>query len=96
MALPVGQSSENTPGKRGNAPGVYRHKETGKELITAPNDGGSLAEGVAQADALRQVGYEWVAEVPPAEDIRASQKKQADADKAAETKEKDPKDKETK
>lgn len=98
MALPVGQSSEVTPGSKVNPPGVYKHEASGAVLSTSSMDGGSLAEGVTQADALVRLGYVWVGEAPSRAENVAAQQKQAEADKAAEDAEnKDAKDsKETK
>lgn len=45
--LPKGQSAERTDGRPINEPGVYIHKDTKAEFVTAPGE-----EGVIQADAL--------------------------------------------
>ena len=74
--LPKGQSSENTPGRPKNEPGVWRHKAAGVELITAPGNDGTI-----QADALKRVGYERVGDVPSRTEILAMQKAQLEKDK---------------
>lgn len=47
-------------GRPVNLPGLYRHEESGTEIITTsdPND------GRIQADALVQVGYKRVGDIP--------------------------------
>lgn len=45
--LPKGQSKEVTDGRPINEPGIYVHKDTGAEYITAEGEEGSI-----QADAL--------------------------------------------
>lgn len=74
----VGQSPESSS-KATNKPGLYIHKETGTHQITAPG-----SRGVTQADAFVRLGYEWAGPVPTPNEIRDMQKKQLEADKAAE------------
>jgi len=45
--LPKGQSTEKTDGRAINQPGIYIHKDTKEQFITAEGDA-----GVVQADAL--------------------------------------------
>lgn len=81
--IPKGQSGERNNGPK-NLPGVYRHKETGHEVITSASDGGTLQEGATQADALVRVGYVRVGEAKSREELLKMQQDQAAKDKAAE------------
>ncbi len=76
--LPKGQSSEETPGRKQNMPGVYRHEAAGKEVITTadPND------GVIQADALVRLGYRRVGDVPSRKQLHEMRAKQLAKDLA--------------
>jgi hypothetical protein len=78
MALPQGQSGETS--RVVNLPGVYRHPETGAEVITSASDGGTLAEGTTQADALKRVGFERVGDPLSREELLNMQKEQATKD----------------
>lgn len=50
----------NGNGKAMNKPGLYRHPESGAEVIVThhPKLGSAMADGVVQ------VGYKWVSEAP--------------------------------
>lgn len=52
----------NGNGKPMNKPGLYRHPESGAEVIVShhPKLGSAMADGVVQ------VGYKWVSEAPKA------------------------------
>lgn len=50
----------NGDGRPANLPGVYRHPETGKELIARRH----RKFGDAQADGFVQVGYKYVGPAP--------------------------------
>lgn len=73
--LPKGQSSERTEGRKGNLPGVYRHKDSGAEFITSEGN-----EGVIQADALLSPvwkdGWERIGDVPTRVELLERQKAQ--------------------
>lgn len=73
--LPKGQSPEVTEGKQ-NLPGIYRHKETGNEVITAEGN-----EGVIMADAMMSPvwkdQWERIGDVPSRSEILKMQKAQA-------------------
>lgn len=82
-----GQSPELTEGRPINLPGIYRHRETGAEYITAPGE-----DGVIQADALMapvwKDAWERVGEVPSRIELQKMQKKQQLKDAKAEAAEK--------
>lgn len=77
--LPKGQSQESTDGRPVNLPGIYVHKESKKQVITAEGDG-----GIVQADALMSPVYhgQWerVGDVPTRSELLAMQKAQATKD----------------
>lgn len=82
--LPKGKSMERTAdGRPLNAPGVYRHKETGAEFTTSDGE-----EGVIQADALMapvwHSGWERVGDVPTRVEQLELRKAQLLKDTAAE------------
>jgi hypothetical protein len=56
----MAKTETNGEGRPANAPGVYRHKETGKELIARRH----RKFGDSQADGFVQAGYEWVGPEP--------------------------------
>jgi hypothetical protein len=62
--------SPEIAGKSGknNQPGIYRHPETGAEVITAPGNA-----GVPMADALVRLKFVRVADVPSPDEIRKMQ-----------------------
>lgn len=78
--LPKGPSIESDgmfgQAKEANQPGIYRHKETGKELIVVPDP-----TSRAQQDALVRLGFEWVGEAPDRNGILKMQADQLKADK---------------
>lgn len=62
--LPKGKSQEkNQDGRPYNSPGIYRHKDTGQDYITAEGEAGEI-----QADYLMNPlwkdAWEWVGDVP--------------------------------
>jgi hypothetical protein len=76
--LPKGQSLEfSVDGRPVNLPGIYVHKDTGAQFITAEGQ-----DGVTQADALMspvwEHAWEWSAEVPSRLEILAMRKAQAE------------------
>ena len=73
--LPKGQSAEVST-KR-NQPGVYRHPETGAELICYPG-----RRAVAQADAFVRLGYVRVGDQPTLVELRAKEDEQLAKDRA--------------
>lgn len=83
--LPKGPSIESDgmsgQAKPANLPGIYRHKETGKELIIAPDP-----ISRAQQDALVRLGFEWVGETPSRQEILEMQAAQLKKDQADEKK----------
>jgi hypothetical protein len=79
--LPKGISGERSNGPT-NRPGVYRHKDSGHEIITSAADGGTLQEGTTQADALVRVGYVRVGEAKSREELLKMQQDQLAKDKA--------------
>ena len=84
--LPKGKSIErNADGRPINLPGIYIHKETKMEYITAEGD-----EGVVQADALMspvwQGGWERVGDVPSRTELLERQELQLLKDQKAEAK----------
>lgn len=86
--LPKGKSLEKTSdGRPINQPGIYVHKDTGGEYITAPGE-----EGVVQADALMspvwQNAWEWTAPIPTRLELIEMRKAQLLKDKKAEAAEK--------
>jgi hypothetical protein len=86
--LPKGQSLERTSdGRPINLPGIYEHKQAGKQIITAPGE-----EGVVQADALMspvwQGGWQRIGDVPSRVDLLKARKEQLLKDEKAEAKEK--------
>lgn len=86
--LPKGQSLERTSdGRPLNLPGIYEHKEAGKQIITAPGE-----EGVIQADALMspvwQDGWKRVGDVPSRIELLKARKDQLLKDQKAEAKDK--------
>jgi hypothetical protein len=56
----VEKAELNGDGRPANLPGVYRHPETGKELIARRH----RKFGDAQADGFVQVGYKYVGPAP--------------------------------
>lgn len=50
----------NGNGTKGNLPGLYRHKESGAEIVTQHD--GKL--GSAMSDAAYQVGFRYVGPAP--------------------------------
>lgn len=86
--IPKMQSKEmNADGRPINLPGVYRHRDTGKEVITSDGD-----EGVAMADAMMSPvwkdAWERVGDVPSRVEILAMRKAQEVKDATAEALEK--------
>jgi hypothetical protein len=53
-------SETNGNGKTGNLPGLYRHPETGSEIVTQHD--GKL--GSAMSDGAVQVGFKYVGPAP--------------------------------
>lgn len=82
-----GKSPEVTEGRPINQPGIYRHKDTGGEYITAPGE-----EGIVQADALMSPAWkdawERVGDVPSRTELLQKRKDQLLQDKKAEAQEK--------
>ncbi len=68
-----GKSPELTSGRPINPPGIYKHKDTGAEFITAPGE-----EGVLQADALLSPvwkdSWERIGDVPPRSELMKAQR----------------------
>lgn len=56
-------NENNGDGRPFNKPGLYRHPESGAEVIVThdPKLGSAMADGVVQ------VGYKWVSDAPKAE-----------------------------
>ena len=74
--IPKGQAKEvNGDGRAYNLPGIYIHKDTKYEYITAEGEEGSI-----QADALMspiwQGAWEWTADVPSRTELLAIRKAQ--------------------
>lgn len=77
---------KNGDGRPANLPGVYRHPETGKELIARRH----RKFGDAQADGFVQVGYKWVGPEPKAKKAeKPEEPKSVQAPKEETTKEKE-------
>lgn len=76
--LPKGASAE-TSQRNVNLPGIYEHPEAKVRTITQPG-----SEGIVQADALVQVGYQRVGDVPSRTELALAQKKQLARDMAEE------------
>jgi hypothetical protein len=56
-----------------NLPGLYRHEESGTEIVTTTD----YESGKIQADALVQVGYKRVGDIPtakPADEVVPAKK----------------------
>lgn len=80
--LPKGQSLEmNSDGRRTNLPGIYKHKDTGVEFITADGE-----DGVIQADVLMSPvwkdAWERIGDVPSRLEIQEMRKAQEAKDAA--------------
>lgn len=75
----MADKESNGDGRPANEPGVYRHPETGKELIARRH----RKFGDAQADGFVQVGYKWVGPVP--KESEQNPKSEAATPKAEET-----------
>lgn len=53
-------SESNGDGRKGNLPGLYRHPESGAEVVVTHHD----KLGSAMADGVVQVGYKYVGPAP--------------------------------
>lgn len=64
-----GKSPELTDGRPVNPPGIYKHRDTGAEFITAPGE-----EGVLQADAMMSPvwkdAWERIGDVPSRSELQ--------------------------
>lgn len=56
----MAQTEINGGGKPKNLPGLYRHKESGAEIVITDNPG----IGSSKADGAVQVGFEYVGPAP--------------------------------
>lgn len=87
-SIPKGSSPEQNTERNPNLPGIYEHKAASEaqgepvRIITDPGH-----EGYVQADALVQVGYVRVGDVPSREELlkmRQAKEAEARAEAAAE------------
>ena len=81
----MADKENNGDGRPANEPGVYKHPETGKELIARRH----RKFGDAQADGYVQVGYKWVGPIPVEKKVTSAEAAAPKTDESKLTKKED-------
>jgi len=74
--IPKGQSTEVTPGRPRNIPGIYVHKESGAKFITSEGREGGIQADALMDNPLWRGGWERVGDVPSRLELLAMRKAQ--------------------